>query len=293
VTHPVDHEDLLNKLTGGSSGAPELMWSFKTDRIGAAGTQATHTASRPFSTWLYVGQPAYGSAPGATARIPTRATAGALGQANPGAGKSKWLVAMHATGARYGSTGGSLFVLYDRLADISGLSGNSASEQSFSGLAVTRYTGTEAAGNQIILEVYTAIGTAEVSVTAKYTNQAGTSGQVTRTSNSVRLGAASGAWARNAGSAVFLPLAAGDTGVRSVESVTLASGTGTTGDFGVTIVRPIAYVQTGALGPGAMVQDFTTDGLVEVKTDACLFWVATHDQGSIQSIESALQFVDS
>jgi hypothetical protein len=47
---------------------------------------------------------------------------------------------------------------------------------------------------------------------------------------------------------VVVPLADGDTGVRSVESVTLAATTGATGNFGVTLFKPICLLNPAFIG---------------------------------------------
>jgi hypothetical protein len=74
-----------------------------------------------------------------------------------------------------------------------------------------------------------------------------------------------------------VPLANGDTGVRSVESVTVLATTGTAGDFGVTIARQIASGAVGLAGTGALTDCLSQlAAFPEIKSGACLtpLWFA-------------------
>lgn len=282
MTALTDLSDVINRATGGNSGTPENLFFYRDSRIGAAAAAAT-VAGRLTSLWLYNGQPSGGSAPGGTARNPTNSTDGGLRQTDPGGSRQKWLLG--ATGSPLNA--GTLFI-YDRLADISGLVGNSASAQNLTSFSVSRYTSTAAAGNQIFLEIYTQIGATGTTVTASYTNQAGTA---SRTTQATSFGATG---FREAQRMIQLPLQSGDTGVRSVESVTLAATTGTAGDFGVVIARPLLVIPLSMPGTGS-VRDLIAGlpGPIEIQAGACLAmsWLAngtTAPQlfGSIHMIEA-------
>src|SRR5688572_33353117 len=110
---------------------------FKAARVGGAAAVAT-IAGQPTDLWRYAGHNGPGAAPGASVRIPDRTTAGALKQANAGGGRQKWRLSLSA--ALGLGTRGTL-VLYDRLLDISALSGTvvSPTAQTVGG-ALTRYT---------------------------------------------------------------------------------------------------------------------------------------------------------
>jgi hypothetical protein len=124
-------------------------------------------------------------------------------------------------------------IAYDRLLHIGGLSGTSTSAQTVGG-TLTRNTGGE--GNQIWVEIYTQIGATASTITASYTNQAGTSG---RTTQAVAIGGTNN---REVTRVIPLTLQAGDTGVQAVASVTInTTSTGTAGDFGITIARPLVF----------------------------------------------------
>ncbi len=241
-------------------------------------------AGRVNSHWLADGTPGgANAAPGGTARNPTNATTGSVQQTNAAAGFQKYLVDIV-----YGqSTNNSIFnvFLYDRLADISGLSGTNTSPQNTTNLSVNRYTGTASAGNQIMVEVYTQIGATNTTITASYTNQAGTPGQTTIATNF-----GSTTYGRAITAAFFLPLAQGDTGVRSVESVTLAGTTGTAGDFGVTIIHPLAWMSSTSSGSLGVATDMMFKGPTPIAANACLAFYAIPVSNSNFPYSVAMKF---
>lgn len=249
-----DLSDLINRSTGGNSGTPQNVFFHKVARIAGAAPPAT-IAGRWHSLWTYDGQPGGGSAPGAVA-APTNATTGALPFTSPGGGRESWLTQVWSSGLVAGT-----LLLYDRLLHISGLSGTTTTAQTVGG-TLTRNTG--GAGNIAFVEVYTIIGTTATTITMNYTNQAGTSG---RTSTATSFGATG---FREVTRAIMLPLQAGDTGIQAVASVTHAT-TGTAGNYGITVGKPLAYCAIGAAGaPGW--RDFVTGmpGIPAIESGACL-----------------------
>jgi len=176
---------------------------------------------------FFMSAPGGGTAP-TTAVVPTRATAGALGQFNPTAD-------LHLIGTRVATTNWTIPWLYDRLSHQGGLVGNVATVQTTNlpTAALTRYTSGE--GVMIGLHIYTVIGTSIVTVFAEYTNQAGTAGRVTPDT------VFGGTGFREAQRMIILPLQEGDYGVQSVESVQITGlgGTGTAGNFGVMLIKPL------------------------------------------------------
>lgn len=264
-----DLSDLVNRMSGGSSGTPETIWFNKIWR--AAGTAMTATvAGRLSSMWLCDGNPSAGVAP-TTVAIPDNTTNGGLKQADPGGGRQKWLVQAWASSLNAGN-----LILYDRLLHIGSLSGTVTTAQTVGG-TLTRYnTNATCVGNIVFAEVYTAIGATARNITMSYTDQTGTSGN---TSTATQIGATG----FNAQSrAIVLPLASGDTGVQAVASVTIDATTGTAGNFGITIGRPLAFLPIGLAGSTGW-RDFTTGmpGLPEILTDACLafLWMPTTTTG--------------
>lgn len=67
----------------------------------------------------------------------------------------------------------------------------------------------------------------------------------------------------------ILPATAGRN-IKSVQSVTLSNSTGTAGNFGVTVTRPLTSAPVG-FGVGAMATDWSILGFPRIHDSACLF----------------------
>ena len=272
-----DLSDIINRVTGGADGTPEHLFFWKDARIGAAAAPAL-IAGRLASLWQYNGFPAGGAVPGAAA-APTNVTVGSLLQNNAGNNREKWLLGMVASSLSIGS-----IILYDRLLHNGGLSGTVITAQTVGG-TLTRNTG--GLGNQIWVEIYTAIGATATTITASYTNEAGASG---RTTIATAIG---GTGFREATRIIPLPLAGGDRGVRSVASVTLAATTGTVGNFGVTIARPLAVIPMSIVGAGS-VRDFISGlpSIIKIGSGACLVFAWMPNTTTAPQIFGSLHFVE-
>jgi hypothetical protein len=253
-----DLSDLINRQSGGNSGTPNNLFFHKVPRVAGAAATAP-IIGRPCSLWTYDGMPAGGAAPTAAA-IPDRTTQGAMPFVAPTGGRDLHLIGTSITPLTAG-----VYLLYDRLFHIGGLSGTSTADQTVQGSpaspALTRNTGGE--GNIAWYEIYTIIGVT-TTLTMTYTNQAGTSGQT----STINIGAAG---FREVTRAQRIPLAAGDTGIRAIEKVKLTASTGTVGDFGITIAQPLAWIPVGAAGTAGW-RDYTTGlpGIPVINPDACL-----------------------
>lgn len=154
----------------------------------------------------------------------------------PGSFSSQaWLAeAVVGGGSTSGTAVRSIIWLADFLVQSGGMSGTVTTEQT-TGLptvALSRYTNGD--GVMAALIVYASLGSTATTATLNYTNQSGTAG---RTSQPVVVPASAAA----RGISVFC-LQDGDTGVRSVEGLTLAGSTGTAGNFGVLLFKPIAML---------------------------------------------------
>jgi hypothetical protein len=221
-------------------------------------TSLTTIAGRWSDLWTVT--PPVGVAP-TTAAAPTRATAGALGQENPAGGSKKAIVS-----ARFSALNAGQYLLIDRLSHQGGLSGTVTTAQTTNlpTAALTRYTSGD--GVMLALVVYTQIGTTSTTVSATYTNQAGTGSRVTPL---VLFGATG---FREAARVILLPLQAGDTGVRSVQSVTVTATTGTAGAFGVLLFKPLfnICVNDGVLPAGGFLSGNTFGGIPDLVDDACV-----------------------
>lgn len=275
-----DLSTLLTLLTNGGAVAADHLFFFKDQRVGAAAAAAT-VAGRMTSLWQYNGTPSHGATPAAVT-APTQATDGGLKQVNPTGGRQKWLLGGEASANVAGT-----LVIYDRLLQIGGLNGTLATPQTVGG-SLTRYTSSESIGNQIWVEVNTAIGATPTTITASYTDESGNSGQ---TSQAVAIG---GTGLSEAQRLIPLTLAQGDTGVQAVASVTLAGTTGTAGDFGVVVARPLLTITLPVVAVGG-IRNLLTDlpGITEIKNNACLAmaWLANGTtaptlMGSIHMVEN-------
>jgi hypothetical protein len=276
-----DLSDLINRLTGGNSGSPDTQFWHKLPRVGGVAATAP-IIGRPASAWTYDGYPAGGAVPTAGA-IPTLATTGALTFTAPGGGREKFMISAGVVPQIAG-----LYLLYDRLFHIGGLAGNSTADQSVQGSpaspALTRNTG--GAGNIAWVEIYTIIGTTGTTLTMTYTNQAGTGGQ-TATTNIGSTGF------REVSRILRIPLAAGDSGIRAVEKVSLTATTGTLGDFGITVAQPLAWIPVGAAGAGGW-RDYTTGlpGIPSIDPNACLALAYIPAAATAPELWAAATFVE-
>ena len=150
-------------------------------------------------------------------------------------------------------------LLIDRLVHQGGLVGNVITLQTTNlpTAALTRHT--SGVGVMIGLDFYTVVSPAPTTITVVYTNQSGAGGRSGYVVASAFLG-----------NDLFLPvsLQAGDTGVRSVESVQFSNAFGGAGNVGVVLFKPLALL----VGRGA-----GDDSVMTVlgwntgwETDACL-----------------------
>ena len=194
--------------------------------------------------------------------------------ANKGSGR------LSIVGARLNPSGiGGVFMILIDALNISGeLNGTLTTPQTTNlpTAALTRYTSGE--GVYAALVIHTTIGGTATTATVSYTNQAGTSGQISPAF-------AFGGNGNNGTGQVFrIPLLAGDTGVRSVESVTLAASTGIIGAFGVMLYKPLAMMFQNDTEGASLIDCVSTGRMVgqcnELLDDACLtfFYGANQSQ---------------
>lgn len=271
--------DLLNQAT---SGFGQSLHTFINARVGGAAPPAT-IAGRYTSLWQYQGSRGFGEIALATGENPTNATNGSLKQVDASGGRTLWLLGAIGVALAPGT-----IEYYDRLAQEGGNVANVATAQTLTNCIATRYTGAESAGNQIWVEITTIIGTTAATITASYTNQDGTAG---RTTTATAIG---NTGLREAQRVIKLPLANGDTGVRSVESVTLSISTGTAGAFTVLIVRPLPLLLPLPLvscgGIVSLIGQLA--GPVEIKPGACIARLWHPNLTTAPEIADTLVFVE-
>lgn len=276
-----DLSDLIHRQTGGNNGTPENLFFHKVPRVSGAAATAP-LAGRGASLWTYDGMPASGATPTAAA-IPDRTTQGAIPFTAPGGSREKWLI-----GASVAPLTAGVYLLYDRLFHIGGLSAAATTAQTVQGSpaspALTRNTG--GAGNMAFMEIYAQLGTTATTLTMTYTDQDGDTGNT----STINIGAAG---FREVTRMQRIPLAAGDSGIRSVQQVQLTATTGTAGNFGITIAQPLAWIPVGAAGTMGW-RDYTTGlpGIPAIDPDACLAMMyipaaatATEIFGSLATVE--------
>lgn len=243
-------------------------------------TFAVSTGGHLWALFSAGGLPPGGGVPTAAALDST--STGAL-QFKNGGGSVQRLARMNAGGDRQ-----SAIFLCDRLIQTGGLDGTVTSAQTTNlptPSLPSRATG--GAGVWAALEIYTAIGTTSSTATMSYTNSAGTAGQASQV---VKIGQAPD----NVGKKfIIVPLAAGDTGVRSVESVTLSGTTGTAGNFGVTLFKPFWGCLPLGTDP-AYVDAVTAFGCVmpSAPDDACLMYLCSAPGGSVPQYHDEIIWVN-
>lgn len=196
--------------------------------------------------------------PGGTAT--NRATTGSLsiGLSNPSGTDVKYLITVGFTS----SSSINMLVLADILVAAGNINANSNTSQTVNTTALTRYTGTAAAGNLLTFEVTTALGATASNLTVTYTNSGGTNTRST------------GAQAMTTSAIVgrlqpttmgpYTPLQAGDFGVRSVESLIFSAAMGA-GVMNLYIYRPLHFLP--GVGSNVYVERDSTvqiDGLTEL-----------------------------
>ena len=170
------------------------------------------------------------------------------------------------------TAGGAAGIMIDLLNINGGLSGivTTAQTTNLPTAALTRYTSGEGVMAGVV--VHSQIGNTITTITISYTNQAGTSG---RTSTATTFGQTG---FRENNTFIPIPLQAGDTGVKSIESVTVLATTGTAGNFGVCLYKPLAMISfedtTGQAPLDAVSSGCIIGSLAEIHADACLTFIA-------------------
>jgi len=191
---------------------------------------------RLYSLWTCAPLALAGAIP-TTPAVPTKATQGALVDCSssilPAMTSPRIVGIRGSTDATVSTTARGTYVLVDMLSHQGGMNAGLSGVQTTNlpTAAITRGTG---AGCFIGIEIYAQIGATQTTFTANYTNSDGVAGRET---TGILFG---GTGFREVDRFFWLPLADGDTGVNSVESVTVTASTTLGGNFGVGIYRPLA-----------------------------------------------------
>lgn len=210
----------------------------------------TLVAGRPFSPLYLAGVPGAAVAP--TPGLSGAALTSYAGQIPiPAASGNTYLSRF----SGISSAQGGILLLCDRLWHNSGFTITATTAQTVNSVAFpARDKNGTTGGDGVILgvEVSAATGAGTPTITVSYTNQAGTAG---------RTGTNSVATVASSAAGTFYPIGlnAGDTGVRSVQTLTL-SATWTSGTIHLVAYRVLATLELGAAGqPNAV--DALTSGL--------------------------------
>lgn len=213
-------------LISALGGAQKLMWN-KANVVSVAG--------RATSLWSGAGQPGVGSVTlgqAAAGVVPVSTDTGAMPFTNPGGGVNSYLGRVSGISAASG-----LIILYDKLwtwgsGGLGWVVTTTTAQSTTSPAALTRPDSTGAA-TEAWLEILAATGVGAATPVLSYTNSAGTAARIT--SGMTTAYAASDI----IGSMHAFNLQAGDTGVRTVQSLTLTTSM-TSGTAAVHILRRVA-----------------------------------------------------
>ena len=252
------------------------------DSRGFGGTPPTTTW---FSQWTGIGFPrktGAGTFPTAglgSAVACSASTTGALaGWSNP-TSPARLFLTGHLSFGWTSSQGRNAILLVDRLAHAN-ISRNQATGN-FSPVIDGTGRLNAGEGGQIIVECSAALGTTQTDRTFTYTNEAGTA---SRTSGSVQ-DAVSAQVTRVIGSNanLFVPLQAGDKGVRSIEAHTLGATGQASGEWCIAIVRPLAMLSWGQGLVGDCDYCFEVPNLPQIRDNSCLAFYAVIGSGTASS----------
>jgi hypothetical protein len=180
------------------------------------------------------------------------------------------------------STAGTLHI-YDLLWACSGLVGNVATAQTLTGFAGMPTRNSTALGAEIWIGCSSAIGATAHNVTVQYTNQSGTSGRNTVST--------AGIASMPANRMYQVPLQSGDTGIQSVQGLTLSASSGTAGNLWIMVLDRIASISAPVTNV-ANVSDAFALGFPQISDNSCLAFVhqaTTTSSGIIMGQLSVVQ----
>lgn len=190
-------------------------------------------------------------------------------------------------------------ILVDLLALYRGVDGNTAGAQA---MTVTPTTGdlilpryTDGKGVQILAEVQSALGVTSRGFTVTYTDQGGATG-TTPSHATVSSQAASKIIYANSTAGPFMQLAAGDTGVKSIQSAALAVGGTGGGTIALWLCKPLLVLPVVQLSSTAHnfgeVRGIDDTNIVEIQSGAALSWVWVPGSTGASVLQGVLDKVD-
>jgi hypothetical protein len=252
----------------------DLLTAIANDRVQKNFYQRQIVAAPSVNTWASFWLAGTGSAtnPGsgsvpttgkANGRICTKSTVGAIPIKNAEGGRTLHLASSNLVQETSGGTTGDI-AIFDRICDVA-LAYNESTGAIVGCDATSRLPA--GAGAMLMVEVTTTLQSTVNVFNFGYTNQAGVSG---RTTPNITCISAAGQ-GRMVNAFLFQYLQDGDRGIRSLDSVTLVSGTGTTGVIVASLVRPLLYLGANQLTlPAARETVFDTRRLPRIYDDSCI-----------------------
>lgn len=220
------------------------------------GSIANAVVGMYYSLWRATGQPAQGAIP-STAAVCTNATLGAWPFTQPGGGVSSYIAYL----AWVSGNATSSVELMDRLKHMGGLSGTVTTPQGaldLTGISASRIGPTDYRELWWALEWYTDTGSTGVNATVNVTYHDDTTGDIV-----IALSATTRA------SAVYQISPENGKHIKAVNSVTLSATTGTAGNFGITVYRPLGNAGTYTANK-LEIHDWAQLGLPQVQGDSCI-----------------------
>jgi hypothetical protein len=141
-------------------------------------------------------------------------------------------------------------------------------------------------------EIYTAVGATARTFTITYTDPDNNAGIVSPATSVF-----GGTGDREAARVFDIPLAAGDKGLKAVESVTLSASTGTAGNWGITLYYPLKTFYFSGRDRKNLFEDdlFTKGWITEVEPGACLFWLMEAPGwagSSISTVQGTIELIE-
>jgi hypothetical protein len=230
-------------------------------------TVANQLAGGWTSLWRATGVPAQGAIP-STVAVCDKTLTGAFNFTNGGGADYNYIGHVWNSLA----TAGQAIGFFDRLSHMGGLSGVTTGNQtvnvdaSAGGLSGRCNQGTGAQYYNDVMwfaEIYTDIGTTAQTCTVTYTNAAGTSGQTLTFS----LGGASPA---NRAGRMFPLIPANGEFIKSIQTVSIGTSTGTAGSWGITAMKQLTVCPGVALASKVETYDWAALGLPLVPNDGCI-----------------------
>jgi hypothetical protein len=266
--------DLISERTTGGKG--QQISFFKVGSLGATAAWA--------DLWNVGSFPTAGGTPAARpgGAVPDNTTAGGLLQADPGGGDTLHFV----TGIAGGNNAPNTLLLYDRIFHASAINHNTAAAQTITGVP-TRYATTTSPGNFAFLAVTTVLTATAFTITMQYVDNAGNTAE----NAAAVTGITTAAVTRICHSPWFIPLNAGDTGLRNCTQITF-SAAAASGVSNFVMGHPIAFLPMSIAGKWDIVDGINSAfNLEQILTDACLSFIELKGQSTATTYQGQILMV--